>query len=156
MKKTTLLAVVVASALPLSGEEPTGIAVWSGSDLKGYTAKLAPRLNEKSLALEHLGTFGNHSALVAHRQADGEAELHETQADFFVVQDGKATLVVGGKVVDGRTTAPGEIRGPSIEGGRKHPLAPGDVVHIPARTAHQVLVPAGGQFTYFVIKVDAP
>jgi hypothetical protein len=64
--------------------------------------------------------------------------------------------VVGGEVEDGKTTAPGEIRGPSIKGGARHALSPGDIVHIPARTPHQVLVPSGGRFTYFVIKVDTP
>jgi mannose-6-phosphate isomerase-like protein (cupin superfamily) len=156
MKMRTILAVAVASALPLAAAEPTGFAFWSSTLLKGYTAKLAPRVDEKKVAVEHLGKFGHHAALIGHRQGDGEAELHETQADIFVVQEGKATLVVGGRVVDGRNTAPGEIRGPSIEGGEKHPLAPGDVVNIPARTPHQVLVPEGGQFTYLVIKVDAP
>lgn len=154
--KKTVLAVIVAAALPLGAAEQTGIAVWSSTELKGYGKTLAPKMNEKKLALEHLGKFGNHSTLIAHRQADGEAELHETQADVFVVQDGAATLVLGGEVVNGKTTAPGEIRGPSIKGGQKHAISPGDIVHIPAKTPHQLLVPAGKQFTYFVIKVDTP
>src|SRR5688572_7321977 len=145
----TVLAVVVASALPLGAAEKTGIAVWPSSDLKGYTAKLAPRVNEKKLALENLGAFGNHSTLIAHRQGDGEAELHDGQADIFVVQDGKATLVLGGEIVDGKTTAPGEIRGPSIRNGEKHAIQAGDIVHIPAKTPHQLLLPAGSKFTYF-------
>jgi hypothetical protein len=32
-------------------------------------------------------------------------------------------------------------------------MAAGDVVHIPAKVAHQLLVEIGKQFTYFVIKV---
>jgi mannose-6-phosphate isomerase-like protein (cupin superfamily) len=154
--KKTVLAVAMAAALPLVAAEPTGIVVWSGSDLKGYGKKLAPKMNEKKLALEQLGKFGNHSTMIAHREADGEAEWHEVQADIFVVQSGAATLVLGGEVVDGKTTAPGEIRGPSIKNGQRHAIAAGDIVHIPARTPHQLLVPAGTQFTYFVIKVDTP
>ncbi|HUG52157.1 MAG TPA: hypothetical protein VMR21_01090 [Vicinamibacteria bacterium] len=154
--KKTVLAVVVTAAMPLLAAETTGIAVWSSSDLEAYEGRLAPKMNEKKLALEHLANYGNHSTLVAHRQADGEAEVHESQADFFVVQKGKATLVLGGEVVGGKTTAPGEIRGESIKGGQRHAIAKGDVVHIPARTPHQLLVPAGQQFTYLVIKVDAP
>ena len=52
---------------------------------------------------------------MAHREGSGEAELHETQADVFVVQSGEATLVIGGTVVDPKTTVPNEIRGPSIK-----------------------------------------
>lgn len=155
MKKTAMM-VVLASALPLGAAEKTGIAVWPSSELKGYTAKLAPKVNEKKLALENLGAFGNHSTLIAHRQGDGEAELHDTQADIFFVQEGQATLVLGGEVVDGKTIAAGEVRGPSIRNGQRFSIGPGDVVHIPSKTAHQLLLPAGSKFTYFVVKIDAP
>jgi mannose-6-phosphate isomerase-like protein (cupin superfamily) len=155
--KKTVLAVLASAALPLlAAAEMPGVVVWSGSELKDYGKKLAPKVNEKKLALDRLAAFGNHSTLVAHREADGESELHESQADFFVVQSGEATLVVGGEVVEGKTTAPGEIRGTSIKGGERKPLAPGDIVHIPAKMPHQVLVAAGKEFTYFVIKVDTP
>jgi mannose-6-phosphate isomerase-like protein (cupin superfamily) len=152
----TALAVAVLAGVPLMSAEPTGIVVWSGSELKGYGKKLAPKVNEKKFASQRLATFGNHLTMIAHREANGEAEVHETQADFFVVQSGEATLAVGGTVVDAKTTAPGEVRGPSIKGAERKPLAAGDIVHIPAGVPHQLLVPAGKEFTYFVIKVDTP
>jgi len=52
-----------------------------------------------------------------------------------------------------KTTAPGELRGPSIEGGVRQKLSAGDVVHIPAKTAHQLLLDQGAKMTYFVMKV---
>ena len=94
--------------------------------------------------------------MIARREADGSAEIHETQVDFFFVQSGTATLVYGGEVPGARTTAPGELRGPAVKGGERKTLNPGDVVHIPAKVPHQLLVPAGKEFTYFVIKVDTP
>jgi mannose-6-phosphate isomerase-like protein (cupin superfamily) len=154
--KMRVLAVAMVTAVPLMAAEPAGFVVWSGSELKGYGQKLAPKMNAGKVASERLATFGNHLAMIAHREADGEAELHETQADFFVVQSGEAMLVVGGEVVGGKTTAPGEVRGQSIKGGTRRALAAGDVVHIPAKTAHQLLVAPGKEFTYFVIKVDTP
>ncbi|MBI1788338.1 MAG: hypothetical protein HYR60_12425 [Acidobacteria bacterium] len=140
--------------LPLIAADPAGFALWSGRQLKGYEKTLAAKVNEKKMASEQFGKFGNHSFMIAHREGPGEAELHETQADVFVVQSGEATLVVGGAVVDPKTTAPNEVRGPSINGGEKKKLGAGDVVHIPAKTAHQLLVDAGKQFTYMVVKVD--
>jgi len=92
--------------------------------------------------------------VIAHPEGAGVAEYHAKQADLFVVQSGDATLVVGGEVVNPKTTAPDEIRGPSIKNGSKKTLHAGDVVHIPAKTAHQLLVKSGTKFTYFVIKVD--
>ena len=106
------------------------------------------------LAIQQLGKYGTHAVSIAHREASGEAELHETQADLFIVQSGAATLKVGGAMVDGKTTAPGEMRGPSISGGEEKKLGPGDVVHIPAKVPHQVLVAGGQQFTYALVKID--
>ena len=155
MRKTAL-AIVLTAVMPLMAAEPTGFVVWSGSELKGYGKKLAPKINEGKVASERLATFPNHFAMVAHREGDGQAELHEKQADLFVVASGEATLVFGGEVVSPKTTEPNEVRGPSIKGGEKKALAAGDVVHIPARIPHQLLVPAGKEFTYFVLKVDTP
>ena len=155
MRKTAL-AIVLTAVMPLMAAEPTGFVVWSGSELKGYGKKLAPKINEGKVASERLATFPNHFAMIAHREGDGEAELHEKQADLFVVESGEATLVFGGEVVSPKTTAPNEVRGPSIKGGERKALAAGDVVHIPAKIPHQLLLPAGKEFTYFVMKVDTP
>jgi len=45
--------------------------------------------------------------------------------------------------------------GTGIEGGERHPLGPGDVVHIPARIPHSFLVPAGKHITYVLVKFPA-
>src|SRR5262249_20072280 len=97
--------------------------------------------------------FGNHYVLAAHREGPGEAEYHESEADIFVVQSGTARLIVGGKIKDGKTTAPGEIRGPSIEGGTEQKISAGDILHIPPKTPHQTLAEAGKKFDYFVVKI---
>ena len=57
--------------------------------------------------------------MLAFRNQSGKAELHEKFADFYVVVDGKATLVSGGHMVNGATTAPGEVRGDSIRMARR-------------------------------------
>jgi mannose-6-phosphate isomerase-like protein (cupin superfamily) len=155
-KTLVLAAVLSAGAAAVMAAETPGVVIWKAADLKGYAQKLAPKMNEKKVATEQLSRFGNHLTMIAHREGDGDAEVHEVQADFFFVQTGAATLVLGGEVVDPKTTATHEVRGPSIKGGEKHAIAAGDVVHIPARVPHQLLVAAGKEFTYFVIKVDTP
>jgi mannose-6-phosphate isomerase-like protein (cupin superfamily) len=77
-------------------------------------------------------------------------------ADIFFVQSGEATLVVGGELVDGKTTAPDEMRAASIKGGTEKKLAAGDVATIPAKVAHQVKLDADKAFTYFIVKVTQP
>ena len=64
----------------------------------------------------------------------------------------EATLIVGGTAVNPKSTGAGEVRAPSINGGERRQLAAGDLVNIPANIPHQVLVAAGKQFTYFVVK----
>ena len=149
--KTKLLLLICL--LPLVASEPAGYKYWSAADLKGLAKTLAPKINAQKVATDKLGDFGNHYILGAHREGSGEAEFHESEADVFVVQSGNATLVVGGQMHNGKTTAPGEIRGPSIDGGSRQKLSAGDVVHIPPKTPHQVLLDPGNQFTYFVVKV---
>ncbi|HEV8042336.1 MAG TPA: hypothetical protein VGP62_25900 [Bryobacteraceae bacterium] len=139
--------------LPLIGAEPAGYKYWSAEELKGFSKTLAPKVNAQKFVSQRLTDYGNHYTMVAHREGNGEAELHETESDLFVVTSGTATLTVGGILQNGKTTAPNEIRGPSIEGGTKQKLSAGDIVHIPPKTAHQLVLEPGGEFTYFVMKV---
>ncbi len=151
--KTLTILFWIAAALPAG--PPQGFEHWTAGALRAYQKSLSAGMNQQKLAARTLVGYGNHSFLVAHREASGEAELHQSQNDVMVVETGQATLVVGGTVVDPKTTAPGEIRGPSIQGGENVPLAPGDVVHIPNRVPHQMLLAPGKQITYFVVKIDA-
>jgi mannose-6-phosphate isomerase-like protein (cupin superfamily) len=151
MKLFVLLAL---SAAWLEAADPAGFVQWKNAELKGFEKKLAAKVDERKLGMEQLANFGNHSFMIAHREGSGEAEFHEKQADLFIVESGEATLVVGGTVVDPKTTAPNEIRGPSIKDGVSKRLGAGDIVHIPAKTPHQVMVAAGKQITYAVMKVN--
>ncbi len=106
-----------------------------------------------SFADKNIARYGNHYLLLARRGETGSSELHEHEADIFIVQSGAATIVTGGKIVKPQTTKLGEIRGSSIEGGERHTLATGDIIHIPAGTPHQLLIDKGTPFAYFVVKV---
>jgi mannose-6-phosphate isomerase-like protein (cupin superfamily) len=139
-------------ALPLMAADPPGFVVWSASDLKGMDKKLSAKVDGQKFSSEQLDKFGNHYAMMAHREGDGSAELHEKDADIFVVQSGSATLIVGGEMVNAKTSAPNEVRGTSIKNGTEHKIGPGDIIHIPPKVPHQLMV-GNGKFTYFVIKV---
>jgi mannose-6-phosphate isomerase-like protein (cupin superfamily) len=64
------------------------------------------------------------------------AEVHAHEADLFFVVGGSATQILGGTVIDGKQTAPGQMRGPKTEGGRTYQLDKGDVIWVPAGMAH--------------------
>ena len=154
MRLTLLLCSL--AALPLFAASPKDFAVWKSDDLKANEKTLHARLkgNEKG-AINRLADYGNHNTLVNHRTGDGEMEIHADWNDMFIVQTGEATLLIGGTVVNGKTTGPGEIRGTTATGGEKHVVSAGDIVHIPAGVPHQFLIPAGKQITYFAVKIPA-
>lgn len=85
------------------------------------------------------------------RMESGLVEVHEHETDVVYVLDGTATLITGGKMLNGKTVAPGEIRGTDIEGGETHTLVKGDVVVIPPNTPHWFKT-VTNPFLYFVVK----
>ncbi len=122
----------------------------------GLTKAMAKLKNEAAAsgsASEKLAQYPGHFTMLAYRDKDGGGEVHQHYADIFYIVRGKATLVTEGKLADAQEEAPGELRGPAVEGGKRTKLAAGDVVHIPAGTPHQLLVPKGHQLLYFVIKI---
>ena len=115
---------------------------------------MASEMSAKAgFASRNLPRYDNHYLMLAKRVQTGSSEVHEHEADMFIVESGSGTLITGGKVLKPHTEKPGEIRGSGIEGGDRHPIAAGDVIHIPANVPHQILVDKGPPFTYFVIKV---
>ena len=65
-----------------------------------------------------------------------DVEIHQNEADLFFVIEGRATQVLGGDVVGGKQTAPGQIRGSTIAGGQTYQLGRGDVMWVPAGMPH--------------------
>jgi hypothetical protein len=144
---------LLATAFAFSAGDPQGFYYWKSADLKMFQKTLAPKIDAKKSANQRIGENGNHYYLAVHREGTGDAELHETQADILVVQTGEGTLVYGGQMMDPKTTAPHEVRGPGISDGIEKALAPGDVVEMPAKVPHWVKVAPGKQITYLVVKV---
>jgi mannose-6-phosphate isomerase-like protein (cupin superfamily) len=134
---------------------PEGFQLWSAASLRQMEQELSGEasVSSKHLATKRLVDYTNDAFLLARRQADGVVEWHENQVDVFFVQSGTATLLVGGNMIGGETTEPHEKRGGQIEGGVRRTLSAGDVVRIPAKTPHQILLEGSKGFTYFVVKV---
>jgi mannose-6-phosphate isomerase-like protein (cupin superfamily) len=126
---------------------------YSPTDLTAMEQKLEQKA-VKGLATETLKKYATDYTMLAFRSQSGQAELHEKFADFYVVVAGQATLVSGGHIVNGATSAPGEVRGDSIQDGKETTLKKGDIVHIPANIPHQLVLAKGDTFQYFIIKVQ--
>lgn len=157
MKKILALCVVIMAGFVVPAEEapPPGFEQWTASSLKPELMKLAEEApaDPHHFAVRQLADYANDGFLLVHRAGDGQVEWHETQTDVFFVLSGSATLVLGGQLVNGETVGPHEKRNGSIIGGAHRKLSAGDVIRIPPRVPHQVLLEGALEFNYFVIKV---
>ncbi len=148
--KITLLVFAVMFSAVLQAADPDKPVFWSAAQQKDFDKLAQEKLNPE----RHLGTERLlDSAFVAFRSGNGEAEIHEHQADLLLIRGGEGTVLVGGKIVEGKPTGAGEIRGKSIEGGTPYPIHAGDVLYIPANTVHQFQVQPGKSFTAMVVKI---
>lgn len=157
MKKLRLLCWLTVPLLVVSAQEaaPAGFEQWSNSSLTQLGASLSPEAaaDPHHFAVRQLADYSNESFLLVHRESDGQVEWHETQIDVFFVQSGSATLLVGGTLVNGETVGPHEKRNGSIQGGVRRKISAGDVIRIPPRVPHQILLDRSHEFNYLVVKV---
>jgi glc operon protein GlcG len=112
-------------------------------------ARVARQFETGGLLLDE----GSYKLDAGRRSAPGEVEYHERSVDVMHVVQGRATVVTGGRMVDPREVAPGELRAATAEGGTAHVLAEGDVLAIPSGVPHQ-FTEVSAPFLYFVVKVE--
>jgi len=157
MKVFWLLGLLAITLVMVSAEEkvPEGFQHWTGASLKELeqTLKSEADASAHHMSVRALGDFPQDKFMLSRRQTDGMPEWHENQADVFFVQSGSATLVVGGTLVGAENTEPHEKRNGTIQGGVRQKLSAGDVVRIPPKVPHQILLEGSPEFTYFVVKV---
>lgn len=127
--------------------------LWSAAELSKRDAALSTKVGADHSSRETLADYGHHRFRLLFRNADGAPEQHDNIVDVVMVQSGDGTLQLGGEMIGRRAgTGAGEFLGTRLEGGTRHPLGTGDVVHIPAGIPHSFLVPNGGHITYVLVK----
>ncbi|HVA95982.1 MAG TPA: cupin domain-containing protein [Candidatus Dormibacteraeota bacterium] len=92
--------------------------------------------------------------VLANRRGAGEVEYHDHTNHIFIMVEGEATFVTGGKMVDARRTAPGQMRAKAIEGGTTYHLSKGDVITIPAKTPHWWKEVSTKTVAYYAVNVE--
>jgi uncharacterized protein GlcG (DUF336 family)/mannose-6-phosphate isomerase-like protein (cupin superfamily) len=125
----------------------------SAPETTGYFAKeRVDAAFEKGAILFERPENGDFAVHTSRRDSPGVAEVHLKDADIMYVLKGSATIVTGGKLLDGKTVASDEIRGSQLEGGEAHNLVPGDVLIVPHGEPHW-FKEVRGPFLYFTVKV---
>ena len=148
MKTTTFTGLALALACAVAPGLPAAAA---GQQVTYIAADRTAAAFAKGQPLVETDRYKVHAS---RREAPGQAEIHDADADVIYVLDGTATIVTGGQAIEARVTAPGERRGVSIEGGATQRLAKGDVFIVPNGVPHQ-FTEVQGPFLYYVVKVTA-
>jgi quercetin dioxygenase-like cupin family protein len=153
--KTSVRCIGVAALLlaPPLAAQPSQFGLWSAAELAKRNAALSTKVGPDHSSRETLADYGHHRFRLLYRDADGAPEQHDTIVDVVMVQSGEGTLQLGGEMIGRRAgSGAGEFVGTRLEGGTRHPLGAGDVLHIPAGIPHSFLVPKGKQITYVLVK----
>lgn len=141
--------------------DPPGFGMWNLSDFKAHEKALDSRVGPDHSARETLGDYGNHRIRFIHRVGTGAPEFHTRYVDLWIVESGRGTLIVGGTLLDPKPLSgndpetQGDMTGSSIDGGARHDVSAGDVIHIPPKTPHQALVQKGEEITYIRIAIPS-
>jgi hypothetical protein len=150
-RRIILSLALITAPLFAQSTEPT---VHTTADLHQREAKLltAAKASPGGVAFDTFDDFGSYKTLLVVRVHTGDAELHQDWADQMIITKGTVTLVTGGAMQGGHTTAPGETRGPGIQGGKEVVLHTGDIAHIAANIPHWIKIAPGTTTTYLVVK----
>ena len=120
-------------SVPVLAKDAKAEIVYVGHDKVAPTLKkAAPLADGPNLRVS--GGFRNGPYVPADNRPP--VEVHTSEGDLFYVIEGRSTQVLGGTVLGGKETAPGQIRGSSIEGGQRYQLGKGDVMWVPAGMPH--------------------
>lgn len=141
---TTLPSPQANSAAPVAPAQNATVKYFSAAEVHAAFEKGSPLIPKDG---------HNYSVSAGRREKPGQSELHEKDTDVFYIMQGTAIFVTGGKMLDAKTVAPGEVRGSGIEGGQSQVLSKDDVIVIPAGVPHW-FKDVQGTFLYFVVKAQ--
>ena len=152
----TAVRLVIAAAVVLApglAAQQSQFGLWSAGELTKRSAALSKNVGADHSSRETLADYGHHRFRLLYRDADGLPEQHDAIVDVVMVQSGEGTLQLGGEMVGKRAgSGAGEYVGTRLDGGTRHALGAGDVVHIPAGIPHSFLVPQGKHIAYVLVK----
>jgi len=146
MTAAVLLAIPAFAQQVVTPETTTGVYM-SAADISTAVGKL-PKNPLGSVPVFKIGPY---NVNVEHRlgsPAEAQAgSIHDKDAELFLMLDGTATLVTGGKLIDAVHMGD-NWRGKGIEGGKSQKMAKGDFMLVPAGIPHW-FTDINGQITEF-------
>lgn len=134
--------------------DPSGFGLWRAAELAQRNSDIVARMRSDGSSRETLADYGvggnSHRLRFIRRDRDGWPELHNDIIDVVFIQSGKGTVLVGGEM-----TGESNVPGSQINGGNRHSVSAGDVLHVPAQMPHAYLTSQGEHITYILVRVPA-
>lgn len=124
MKTALALAMLLATGTAVAEGVPKNVNYVNHEKVSAVMVKGGSVINDNGLIV------------LANRGAQRGSEMHDKTNHVFIIVDGEAEFVTGGKMINPKVISPGQTRGEGIEGGTSHRLSKGDVITIPANTPH--------------------
>ena len=153
MKMAMAVVAALALAAPAATLSGDKALVIPAQDIKTQLEALVSQAKPTGSAGPIIATYGHLGLMLSVRTANGVGELHQNFDDLMIVEEGSATLVTGGSLVDPKTISDGELRGSSVKDGTSKTIGVGDVVIVPAGVPHQILLAPGTVYKSMVAKV---
>jgi mannose-6-phosphate isomerase-like protein (cupin superfamily) len=97
-----------------------------------------------------------HSMSIVLREGYTQPEIHQLKWDMYVVLEGSGTVLMGGLRTNWIEGLPAEQQHPGLEGATPFRVTKGDIIHVPARVWHQLVLEEGQSMLYALININEP
>jgi mannose-6-phosphate isomerase-like protein (cupin superfamily) len=121
------------ASAPTPDSDPTRAHYMSAVDIAAGLQKLGNDRADIAFRIFQIPPYNINAAQRA--PVTQVANVHDDQAELFIVLDGTGTMVTGGKVL-GEKRNGANVTGTSIEGGTRQKLSKGDFLIVPAGVPH--------------------
>ena len=122
----------------------------ANADLQAVLAKAMAGTTE--MVSSAVANTDQYRVNIVHRQKPAGAIAHPGNTELHYIIQGTGTVVTGGTIVR-KPGAPAASA--TIEGGETHKVGPGDVIIVPAGSAH-MYSEVNGEITYLEVRFVAP
>lgn len=156
MKRAILVAAAVLFLIPTIAETGGKSDVFSSQQIWSQLLTLTTQAGATGGSGVTLADYGSHKLQLSVRTKTGGAEIHAHYDDVMVVEQGTATLVTGGALIDPTAAPDGESKGTGIRNGKSRTISAGDVVTVNAGVPHQLIIPDDSNYSALVIKIKEP
>lgn len=138
-----------AAAEPAAPAPPPGSAgiFKANTDLQAALKQAIAKTND--MAASPIALTDQYRVNIVHRPKANGAIAHPGYTELHYIIEGSGTVVTGGRIVR-KEGAPA-----SIEGGETHKVAKGDIIIVPAGSAH-MYSEVNGEITYLEVRFVAP